>query len=133
VLLRLDEALSSGGATYEPLSIEHVLPQTVDSGSEWERLFPDRKEREIWTHRLANLVFLTRRVNSRASNWAFDRKKTEYFTSRDGAAPFPLTVGVLRADRWTSAHLASRQRELLKRLAEVWDLEYQTTPASNAA
>ena len=40
VMQRLDEALSSGGASYDELvSIEHVLPQTVDDGSEWAILF----------------------------------------------------------------------------------------------
>jgi Protein of unknown function (DUF1524) len=69
VLQRLDEALTSGGATYDELvSIEHVLPQTVEGGSEWATLFPDEPQRAEWTHRLANLVFLTRRINTRASN-----------------------------------------------------------------
>jgi Protein of unknown function (DUF1524) len=74
VMQRLDEALSSGGASYDELvSIEHVLPQTVDAGSEWALLFPDEQERSDWTHRLANLVFLTHRINTRASNWDFER------------------------------------------------------------
>jgi hypothetical protein len=69
VLQRLDEALSSGGASYDDLvSIEHVLPQTVDDTSEWAKLFADTEQRETWTHRLANLVFLTHRINTRASN-----------------------------------------------------------------
>ena len=46
VMQRLDEALSSGGASYDELvSIEHVLPQTVDDHSEWAVLFPDEQER----------------------------------------------------------------------------------------
>lgn len=45
VMQRLDEALSSGGASYDELvSIEHVLPQTVDDGSEWALWFPDEEE-----------------------------------------------------------------------------------------
>jgi Protein of unknown function DUF262/Protein of unknown function (DUF1524) len=65
VMQRLDEALSTGGASYDELvSIEHVLPQTVDEDSEWATLFPDETQRSIWTHRLANLVFLTHRVNT---------------------------------------------------------------------
>lgn len=40
VLQRLDEALSTGGAAYDNLvSIEHVLPQTVDADSEWASCF----------------------------------------------------------------------------------------------
>ena len=91
VMQRLDEALSSGGASYDELvSIEHVLPQTVDDGSEWATLFPDEQERAEWTHRLANLVFLTHRINTRASNWDFEKKKKEYFASSDGSSPFVI-------------------------------------------
>jgi hypothetical protein len=124
VLQRLDEALSSGGASYDELvSIEHVLPQTVDDGSEWATLFPDEQERSEWTHRLANLAFLTHRINTRASNWEFERKKKEYFASSDGSSPFVITQGVLQAEKWTPEHLYSRQRQLLEKLSEVWRLE----------
>jgi hypothetical protein len=124
VLQRLDEALSTGGASYDELvSIEHVLPQTVDDDSEWKKLFPDDEERAAWTHRLANLVFLTHRVNTRASNWDCERKKAEYFGSEDGSSPFVITQEVLRTKQWTLQHLIKRQSHLLQRLAEVWKLD----------
>jgi Protein of unknown function DUF262/Protein of unknown function (DUF1524) len=130
VLQRLDEALSGGGASYDELvSIEHVLPQTVAEESEWETLFPDETQRSEWTHRLANLVFLTRRINTRASNWDFERKKKEYFTSKDGTSPFPLTQGVLQTAQWDVEHLQTRQGLLLDKLAVVWNL--QSTPSSD--
>ena len=98
---------SSGGASYDELvSIEHVLPQTVEDGSEWAILFPDEQERSDWTHRLANLVFLTHRINTRASNWDFDRKKKEYLASGDGSSPFVITQGVLQTDKWTGRTFA---------------------------
>jgi hypothetical protein len=123
-LQRLDEALSSGGASYDELvSIEHVLPQTVDEESQWAELFPEEAQRAEWTHRLANLVFLTRRINTRASNWDFERKKKEYFTSKDGTSPFPLTQGVLQTEKWTVDHLTSRQDALLGTLCKVWQLK----------
>jgi hypothetical protein len=124
VLQRLDEALSSGGASYDELvSIEHVLPQTVLAGSEWSALFPDETKRNFWTHRLANLVFLTRRINTRASNWDFARKKKEYFVSKDGASPFVLTQGVLQTPVWSIEHLQDRQSKLLRKLCDVWHLK----------
>lgn len=123
VMQRLDETLSSGGASYDELvSIEHVLPQTVDDGSEWALLFPDEQERSDWTHRLANLVFLTNRINSRASNWDFERKKKEYFASSDGSSPFVITQGVLQTPNWTPEHLSIRQTQLMEKLCEVWNL-----------
>jgi Protein of unknown function DUF262/Protein of unknown function (DUF1524) len=124
VLQRLDEALSSGGASYDKLvSIEHVLPQTVTGKSEWAKLFPDEAQRETWTHRIANLVFLTRRINTRASNWDFTRKKKEYFASKDGTSPFPITQAVIQAKSWSLDHLEARQKQLLKELAKVWQLK----------
>jgi hypothetical protein len=123
VMQRLDEALSSGGASYDKLvSIEHVLPQTVDDDSEWVVLFPDEEDRSRWTHRLANLVFLTHRINTRASNWDFERKKKEYFASSDGSSPFVITQGVLQTEKWTPEHLYLRQRQLVERICEVWQL-----------
>jgi len=132
VLQRLDEALSSGGASYYDnlISIEHVLPQTVNPDSTWAILFPDAAERDGWTHRLANLVLLTRRINTKASNWDFDRKKREYFTSKDGSVPFPLTQGVLQTPDWTIKYLETRQGNLLDKLATVWKL---STPPGNAS
>jgi hypothetical protein len=100
VLQRLDEALSTGGASYDDLvSIEHVLPQTVEKESEWATLFPEEGRRNEWTHRLGNLVFLTHRINTRALNWEFERKKKEYFSSTDGSSPFVITQDGLRTKR----------------------------------
>jgi hypothetical protein len=134
VMQRLDEALSSGGASYDQLvSIEHVLPQTVDGESECAKLFPDEKLRAEWTHRLANLVFLTQRINTRASNWDFERKKSEYFASEDGTSPFPLTQAVLQTSTWSVEHLNARQMTLVDTLAKVWRLETSTVPAQAVA
>jgi hypothetical protein len=126
VLQRLDEALSTGGASYDELvSIEHVLPQTVEEGSEWAALFPTEAIRQEWVHKLANLVFLTRRVNIKASNWDFEKKKSQYFASDDGSSPFVLTQGVLQTKLWNAGHLIERQRKLLFALSNVWALEQQ--------
>lgn len=123
VLQRLDEALSSLGATYDGhVSIEHVLPQTVEGASEWASLFPTAADREAWTHRLANLVFLTRSINSRASNWGFERKKVDYFMTKDRRSPFPITQTVLDAPDWTLDRLGDRQAQFVERLAKIWGL-----------
>ncbi|WP_292115130.1 DUF262 domain-containing HNH endonuclease family protein [Mesorhizobium sp.] len=124
ILQRLDEALTAGGAEYDHpiISIEHVLPQTIAPDSEWADLFPNLPERELWTHRLANLVLLTRRINTRASNWSFQRKKDEYFLGQDGAVPFHITQQVREKLSWTVQVLDARQTELLGKLSEVWRL-----------
>ena len=123
LLLRLDGMLADVGATYAHsiITVEHVLPQNPSSDSEWNIWFADREDREQWTHRLANLVLLSRRRNSRAQNYRFDRKKVEYF-QREGAAPFALTSQVLGESEWTPDILERRQCDLIGLIKHVWRL-----------
>lgn len=124
LLLRLDSLLAGAGASYDysVISIEHVLPQSPAKGSQWLNWFPDDEERKFWTHRLANLVLLSSRKNTRASNLEFGRKKTEYF-QRGGVSPFAVTTQVVAKDEWTPAILEHRQKELVDSLKEEWLLE----------
>ncbi len=125
LLLRLDSlvAESNSGATYDRriVTVEHVLPQNPMEDSEWTEWFPDEEERCEWTHKLANLVILSRRKNSRASNWAFQRKKTVYF-QRNGVSVYPLTTQVISESEWTPSVLERRQKILVSTLAREWRL-----------
>ncbi len=123
LLLRLDSLLAGSEATYErsTVTIEHVLPQNPRERSEWIEWFPENAEREKWTHRLANLVLLSRRKNVQASNFEFNKKKTEYF-HREGIPPFPLTIDVINAKEWTAKVLEARQTKLVDKLATEWRL-----------
>lgn len=123
VMLRLDSTLSSGGANYyhPTITVEHVLPQTPKLDSLWRKQFTD-DERAHWVHRLANLVLLTRKKNSEASNREFDEKKSGYFTGRSGTSPFPLTTQVLQQSTWTPEVLYARQSMLVRHLKDLWRL-----------
>ncbi|MCP2247011.1 DUF262 domain-containing protein [Lentzea aerocolonigenes] len=124
VLLRLDEMLAdSSGVTHDfpIITVEHVLPQQPKEGSRWRDDFT-AEERVVWTHRLANLVLLNRSKNSQARNYDFADKKAKYFLSGKGVAAFPLTSQVLAHTEWTPAMLETRQKELLRTLAEEWKL-----------
>ena len=123
LLLRLDGLVAEAGADYNyaTISIEHVLPQNPAAESQWRSWFPDDAYRAQWTHRLANLALLSRRKNSSASNWEFERKKNEYFL-RGGVSPFALTTQVVNEAEWTPAVLERRQRELVEKLKVEWRL-----------
>lgn len=123
LLLRLDTLLADAGARYDypTITIEHVLPQNPRGNSQWLTDFPNEEERMEWTHRLANLVLLSRRKNWQALNYDFDRKKTEYF-QRGSVAPFALTARVLAESEWTPKVLARRQRELIDAFKKEWRL-----------
>ena len=124
LILRLDSFLSEGEATYDPtlLTIEHVLPQTVNGGSDWEKSWPDQEERERWVHRIANLVPLTQRRNSKAQNFSFETKKTAYFGGKNKVSSYGLTTQVLSKDKWTPSVVEQRQKELLGVLVDRWEL-----------
>lgn len=124
LLLRLDSLLADEGATYDTkvTSIEHVLPRNPSPDSEWMERFPDAEQRANWVHRLANLVLLSRRKNTRASNWDFERKRNEYF-SVNGATPFVLTSQVAKQTEWTPAVLEHRQEELVNAFKKEWRLD----------
>ncbi len=124
LLLRLDNLLADAGATYDHsiISVEHVLPQNPSESSQWLRWFPDDAVRSYWTHRLANLVLLSFRKNTRASNWEFERKKSEYFR-RGGTVPFALTTQVVSETEWTPAVLERRQKALIEALKKEWRLD----------
>jgi hypothetical protein len=133
ILLRLDGLLSGGGATYEydTITVEHVLPQQPRPDSTWLQWIPAPEDRLFWVHRLGNLALLTRKKNSAANNYDFDRKKSAYFT-KGGVSPFVLTTQVLQHPAWTVDVLEEREKQLLDVLETHWRLQDRQSPASRA-
>ena len=123
ILLRLDSALSDGSASYDygVISIEHVLPQSPPSDSQWCVWFPTQELRDKHVHRLGNLLLLNQRKNSSASNREFAAKKESYF-AKGGVSPFALTSQAIGKAEWTEDVVTSRQEELVGKLKEVWRL-----------
>lgn len=124
ILLRLNDALSDGSATYPGLmhTVEHVLPQNPKPDSPWVQDFPDEQTRNAYVHKLANLVLLSRARNSAAGRLPFDEKKTSYFGTGSSSA-YVLTAKVLAEGTWTPDVLEARQANLLSVLARAWDLD----------
>ena len=123
LLLRLDSALADAGASYDynTITVEHVLPQSPAPDSEWIRSFPNEDQRQEWTHKLANLVLLSRGKNAKAQNYDFAEKKAEYF-QKGGVASFALTTQVVNETAWTPRVLERRQKSLIDALKEEWRL-----------
>ncbi len=125
VLLRLDTALSAGEAIYNYpiISVEHVLPQNPSPDSIWFKWFPTQVDREKYVHRIGNLVLLSRRKNSQAQNYEFATKKEKYFKTSDGISPFALTTQVLKYNSWTPEIIEQRQKEQIKKLKAIWNIQ----------
>jgi hypothetical protein len=124
IVLRLDALLSGGGAKYDyaTITLEHVLPQTPELESSWVKWIPDEAKRLACVHQLGNLALLTRKKNSAASNYEFDKKKAAYFT-QNGVSPFVLTTQVLGHSTWTEDIIVARQKVLLGTLQKHWRLD----------
>lgn len=124
LILRLDSFVSDGSATYDSkiLTIEHVLPQTVSAGSQWEEWWPDPDKRAEWVHKIGNLLPLAKRTNSQAQNYDFNLKKEKYFRGKAGVAAFALTTQVLLYTEWKPEIVKARQEELIGVYKKNWDL-----------
>ena len=126
LILRLDAFLSDGAASYKfnVLSIEHVLPQTVSSGSEWDKTWTDVDDRSYWLNKIGNLIPLTKRHNSKAQNYDFKTKKEKYFKNTDaGVTSYALATDVLNYDEWTPDIVKARQKKLIDAYKKGWDLK----------
>jgi hypothetical protein len=124
LLLRLDRLLSDGSAVYEHdvVSVEHVMPQQPAPNSQWAAWVSDTKIYQSWVHRLGNLVLLSRKKNSSASNREFSWKKNSYFT-KGGVSGFALTTQVLQHSEWTVDIMQAQQTLVMKVLEAHWRLE----------
>jgi len=133
VLLRLSalmtegETSNSGYKGDQKVTVEHVLPQTPKSDSDWLKLFPDTTVRKSWTHKIANLVLLSGRKNSSAKNYDFKKKVETYFKGK--MANYSITIDVLNESnsgqpdfQWSPDHLEDRQNKLLNILIDEWNL-----------
>jgi hypothetical protein len=90
----------------------------------WDRTWPNEDEREKWLNKIANLVPLTRKKNSAAQNYDFDKKKSTYFTGKNGTTTYPLTTQVLNEQEWTPEVVERRQKDLIAKFKEHWELYY---------
>ncbi len=116
VLLRLEYLVASHAAPLnlpDEISVEHILPQTPSSTSQWVSDFSE-KDRETWLHRLGNLMLLSRRKNTSLGNLDFADKRVRYFEDR--VESLPNSQRLLATSAFALVDLESRHKDLLDRL-----------------
>lgn len=101
---------------YKNISVEHVLPQNPDKDSKWIQDFTD-EERNYWTHRIANLVLISMKKNSKLSNLDFEEKKERYLKQRIDAF-HGNKVFIQQNVSWTAKVLETRQKEIVDMLVK---------------
>ncbi|MDF2036334.1 DUF262 domain-containing HNH endonuclease family protein [Cytobacillus oceanisediminis] len=98
-------------ADYKTISVEHILPQSPKASSNWAEGF-DLEQRQFWTHKLANLVLISKRKNASLSNLDFEQKREKYLEKRIDVFA-GSKVFILTADKWTPTVLETRQKKML--------------------
>jgi len=93
LLLKLDFIYSDDlqRMSIDSLSVEHILPQNPESGSQWTRDFNEDQRKE-WTDKLGNLVLITTKKNTSQGRLDFTEKKQRYFEKRISTCPYALKV-----------------------------------------
>ncbi|MDO7815752.1 DUF262 domain-containing protein [Helicobacter pylori] len=117
----------------DDLHVERILPQNPDPSSQWVKDFSE-KERELYTHSLANLTLLGGTKNAQASNLDFKEKKEIYMghavklgkDKRGREKPFnvmtcyKMTIDIAhKYTEWTPKSLEKRKEELIQIIESV--------------
>lgn len=123
IMMRIDSFMSDQHVSYRDRTktIEHVLPQNPANDSQWRKLWTD-EERNNWVDRIGNLVLLSRKKNSEASNYDFEEKKERYFKTKSGVSSFATSTDVLNYATWIPSSVKERQKKLIQVLSENWSL-----------
>ena len=99
-------------------TIEHVMPQTLNS--QWKADLGENYEEihEKWLHTLPNLTLTA--YNSEYSNSSFDEKRNRENGFKD--SPLRLNQYIKQCDIWTEKELQKRSFQLEERAKELWNL-----------
>lgn len=115
ILLKLEylESEHNVERKYSTISVEHVLPQNPSPNSKWITKF-DNEDRIYYTNKLANLILLSHKKNSSASNFDFEEKKERYLKNR--ITDLGRSQKVLGYNNWTPEVLERRQAQIIELL-----------------
>ena len=117
LLLKLEYLMTDNTvhlSSYKTISVEHILPQNPSINSQWRNDFTD-EEREFWTHKIANLVLISKRKNSKLSNLDYEDKKEKYLNERIDVFK-GSKVFIDKNLKWTVDVLQKRQEKLVNML-----------------
>jgi len=118
ILYKLDYLYGNSDKINAPsiITVEHILPQTPKDNSQWKRDFTD-SQREEWTHKIGNLILISRRKNSSLGRKDYKEKKTKYF--KNNIELFRNSLRVLNTyTKWTPLEIAANQQEVLEKIKQ---------------
>lgn len=124
MLLRLNYLYNNSNNTEftipRTISVEHIMPQNPNTGSEWLSNFTD-EERKNWVNKIGNLIIISRRKNSSQSNLDFKIKKEKYF--KDSVELGRSSAIMSKYNDWTLEELQDNHNESIAKLKKSYQIE----------
>lgn len=118
LLRRIEESCAVEERVLEPqkVHIEHILPQSLPD--QWlTYLAATKEEAQEYVEKLGNLTLLGAEYNKQASNYAFERKKTQYYPRSN----IQMTRELLERETWSFDAIEQRQAEVAELACRTWD------------
>ena len=118
ILSQLENADQNEPSPVSEYSIEHIMPQSIDSVPEWKCMLGKNWEEvhQTWLHRLGNLTLTA--YNSTYSNRPFEEKKT--VTGGFEQSAVRLNEYVRQQTEWAAFEMKERGSILAHRALDVW-------------
>ena len=117
ILARLENDRQEEPSPLKKLTIEHIMPQSVDEVPEWRKMLGEETH-EVWLDRLGNLTLTAYAYNSAMSNLPFAVKKTLPGGFEQSAVR--LNKYVREQEHWTELQMRERGELLAHRALEIW-------------
>ena len=103
------------------ISVEHILPHTPGSTSQWVQDFSP-EEMDEWTDKLGNLMLISRRKNSSLNNSDYAVKRIKYFKAN--IELFSNSIRIYQNyPTWTLNDLQKNQQEIIEMLSKDFGLD----------
>lgn len=107
-------------------SIEHILPQTPRSDSQWVRDF-DENQRSFYTHRIGNLCLIGRRKNSSLGNLDYQEKLKRYFEKNICSFAHTQKIYKNYPTAWTPETVEENQQRVINDIKKIFDIKDSST------
>jgi uncharacterized protein with ParB-like and HNH nuclease domain len=112
----IDEDVVTPTLDYDKATLEHIIPQTPDTKTNWMKDFTDAFRRD-YTYKLGNMTLLTQKLNSAAKNYDFSKKKLTYDKTK-----LATTKNIAEQTTITPLFIEQRHQKILTKLRIAFDL-----------
>lgn len=125
ILLKIDFLLNDNKtnkwSAFNQITVEHILPQTPEDGSQWKKDFTDIERAEL-TNKLGNLILLGRGKNASQGRLEYSLKHQKYFANNINTFPNSLRVFNKYQTQWTKSEMNENQTYIIKTLKAFYNI-----------